>query len=128
MTNTTEIPVYYQNIIEIDLSFDIAGVASSILATRCAQLPRIANIIFPTTANAIKLAWARATRRVGIDDLHFHDLRLEAVSRLFELGLSMPEVAAISGHRDPRMLFRYTHLNVQDLAMKLAALGSNCSE
>ncbi len=43
----------------------------------------------------------------GITDLHFHDLRHEAISRFFEMGLSVPEVALISGHRDYRMLFRY---------------------
>jgi integrase len=62
--------------------------------------------IFPTTARAIALVWKRLTKRAGIVDLHFHDLRHEAVSRFFEKGLSIPEVALISGHKDPRMLFR----------------------
>jgi integrase len=48
-------------------------------------------------------------RRAGLDDLHFHDLRHEALSRVFEMGLTTPEAASISGHRDPRMLFRYSH-------------------
>jgi len=65
--------------------------------------------IFPITANAFRLAWDRVKARTGITDLHFHDLRHEAISRFFELGLSVPEVALISGHRDARMLFRYTH-------------------
>jgi integrase len=65
--------------------------------------------MFPITANAFRLAWERIKRRAKIDDLHFHDLRHEAISRFFELGLSIPEVALISGHRDVRMLFRYTH-------------------
>jgi integrase len=55
------------------------------------------------------LAWVRAQRRAGIVDLHFHDLRHEALSRFVEAGLSMVEVTLISGHRDARMLFRYTH-------------------
>ena len=42
-------------------------------------------------------------------DLHFHDLRHEAISRFFEMGLTTPEVASISGHRDIRMLMRYAH-------------------
>jgi hypothetical protein len=37
--------------------------------------------------NAVRLAWSRLTNRVGIDNLHFHDLRQEAVSRFFEMGL-----------------------------------------
>ncbi len=51
--------------------------------------------------------------------LRFHDLRHEAVSRLFEKGLNMPEVAAISGHRDARMLMRYTHPKAAAIAVKL---------
>lgn len=62
---------------------------------------------------------ARLAKRAGLDDLHFHDLRHEAVSRFFERGLTVPEVALISGHRDARMLFRYTHLKPQDVARKL---------
>ena len=52
-------------------------------------------------------------------DLHFHDLRHEATSRLFEKGLQIMEVAAITGHKDLRMLQRYTHLKAEDLAAKL---------
>ena len=60
-------------------------------------------------------------KRAGIEDLHFHDLRHEAISRFFELGLSLPEVALISGHRDHRMLLRYTHLRPENLVAKLVA-------
>jgi integrase len=73
------------------------------------RLPRSQDRVFPLTANAVRLAWARLLKKTGIQDLHFHDLRHEAISRLFEAGLSVPEVALISGHRDARMLFRYTH-------------------
>jgi integrase len=65
--------------------------------------------VFPITANAFRLNWERVKRRADIEDLHFHDLRHEAISRFFEMGLNAPEVALISGHRDMRMLFRYTH-------------------
>ncbi len=67
--------------------------------------------IFPLTPNAFRLAWERVKKRTKIDDLHFHDLRHEAVSRLFEQGLGIAHVAAISGHRDFRMLARYTHVH-----------------
>jgi integrase len=59
--------------------------------------------VFPISANAFRLAWERLRRRAGIPDLHFHDLRHEAISRFFEAGLTAPEVASISGHRDMRM-------------------------
>ena len=47
------------------------------------------------------------------------DLRHEATSRFFERGLNVMEVAAITGHKDLRMLQRYTHLRAEDLALKL---------
>jgi len=76
--------------------------------------------LIPTSASAVKQAWRRLVKRAGIVDRHFHDLRHEAISRLFERGLTMPEVALISGHRDPRMLFRYTHLKAEEVAKRLA--------
>ena len=47
--------------------------------------------------------------------LQINDLRYEAIER----GLSLPEVALISGHRDYRMLLRYTHLRPENLVAKL---------
>jgi integrase len=76
--------------------------------------------VFPISMEALKQAWERARDRAALGDLHFHDLRHEAISRLCEMGLSLPEVALISGHRDPRMLFRYVNLRPADLARKLA--------
>ena len=74
---------------------------------------------FPITDNAFRLAWDRLRSRANLSDLRFHDLRHEAVSRFFEMGLSMPEVALISGHKDPRMLFRYTHIKPENVLVKL---------
>jgi len=75
--------------------------------------------IFGLSENALNLAWGRLRRRAGLADFRFHDLRHDAISRFFDLGLTMPEVSAISGHRDPRMLFRYAHADIQKLAAKL---------
>jgi len=77
------------------------------------------DLMIPMTANALKHSWQRLTHRAGITDLHFHDLRHEAISRFFEKGLSTPEVALISGHRDMRMLFRYAHPTRQRILDKL---------
>jgi integrase len=77
--------------------------------------------VFNVSANAIRLAWGRATRRAGVSDLRFHDLRHEAISAFFEMGLSVPEVALISGHKDARMLFRYTHLKAESVVTKLVS-------
>jgi integrase len=77
------------------------------------------SLVFPISANAVRLAWERAKKRAGINNLHFHDLRHEAISCFFEMGLSVPEVALISGHKDARMLFRYTQLRAENVAKKL---------
>lgn len=79
-------------------------------------------LVFNVSSDALKMCWRRIMVKTELDDLHFHDFRHEAISRLFEMGLSMPEVALISGHRDPRMLMRYTHLVPYQLAQKLAAM------
>jgi len=63
--------------------------------------------------------WAVALERADIVNLHFHDLRHEAISRLVESGLSDQEVAAISGHKSMQMLKRYTHLRAEDLVARL---------
>ncbi len=74
--------------------------------------------VCPLTAQAVKLAWKRACKRAGIEDLHFHDLRHEATSRLAEK-LNLLELAAVTGHKDLRMLKRYYHPRATDLAKKL---------
>lgn len=83
-------------------------------------LPRsIGGQVFPTTADALKKAFSRACERAGIENFHFHDLRHEATSRL---ALKLPnviELAAVTGHKDLRMLSRYYHPRVEDLAKKL---------
>jgi integrase len=83
------------------------------------NLPRTDDRIFPVTPVAVRHSWERLRKRAGIEDLHFHDLRHEAISRFFEMGLSVPEVALISGHKDFRMLARYTHLRAEDVVGKL---------
>lgn len=76
--------------------------------------------LFPISDNAIRLSWDKLKKRAKLNDLRFHDLRHEAISRFFERGLSVAEVALISGHKDPRMLMRYTHLKAEHIAQKLA--------
>lgn len=75
--------------------------------------------VFKLSANALRIAFTRAADRAGLHDLHFHDLRHEATSRLFERGLSVMEVATITGHRTLQMLRRYSHLRAEDLVARL---------
>ena len=74
------------------------------------SMPRLESAIFPFSADAISSAFTKACKILGIEDLHFHDLRHEGISRLFEMGLTIPQVAAISGHRSWSSLKRYTHI------------------
>jgi integrase len=73
-------------------------------------MPRSSDRIFPFTADALSAAFTRACKALEIGDLHFHDLRHEGASRLFEMGWTVPQVAAVTGHRSWSSLQRYTHL------------------
>ena len=75
--------------------------------------------LFTYTARGLSGAFLKLCRKVKIDDLHFHDLRHEATSRLFEKGLNPVEVATITGHKDTKMVIRYTHLRAEDLVGRL---------
>src|SRR5450759_2758839 len=93
--------------------------AVAILKELKADKGRDAERVFPVTGNSIRLAFEHLRVRAGMDDFRFHDLRHEGISRLFELGLNIAEVSAISGHRELKMLMRYTHLRAVDLVSRL---------
>lgn len=73
------------------------------------KLPKGNKNIIPVTYSAVKSAWQRLCNRAEIEDLRFHDLRHEAISRFFEYGLTLPEIANISGHYTKSQLLRYAH-------------------
>ncbi|MBV1813447.1 tyrosine-type recombinase/integrase [Pseudomonas viridiflava] len=73
-------------------------------------MPKTADVIFPYNAKSISASFTRACLMLGIEDLHFHDLRHDGVSRLFEMAWDIPRVSSVSGHRDWNSLRRYTHL------------------
>ncbi|NVZ62036.1 site-specific integrase [Pseudomonas gingeri] len=76
-------------------------------------MPRVGDDIFPYSPESISTSWIKACKMLGIEDLHFHDLRHDGVSRLFEMDWDIPRVASVSGHRDWNSLRRYTHLRGQ---------------
>ena len=82
------------------------------------------NMPIKMSSNAIHLSWVRICKRHSIEDARFHDLRHEALSRMFEVkSLNVPEVQLISGHLEPRTLMRvYANLRPKDLADKLAKM------
>jgi len=98
------------------------------------QLPRTSERVFDITSDGLRKAWDRICERaglVGVDDLHLHDLRHEAISRVAEAGSNTPggfsliDLQHFSGHRDVRMLLRYAHLCTQSLAQRLDAAFAN---
>ena len=71
--------------------------------------------IFPYAENSITNSFARACKDLDIINLHFHDLRHEGISRMFEYGMQIQQVAMVSGHHDWSSLKRYTQLKSEDL-------------
>ncbi len=74
--------------------------------------------IFPYNPKSVCASFTRACHVLGIDDLHFHDLRHEATSRLFEAGYSIPEVAQFTLHRSWKDLQRYANLRPAKLQLR----------
>ncbi len=74
-------------------------------------MPRTCDRIFPYSCDAVSASFTRACQVLEIDDLTFHDLRHEGISRLFEMGRTQAQAAAVSGHQSWSMLTRYTHLD-----------------
>lgn len=72
--------------------------------------PATAERIWPYNADSISTSFTKACAVLGIKDLHFHDLRHDGISRLFEMGWNIPHVAGVSGHRTWNSLKRYTHI------------------
>lgn len=77
--------------------------------------PKTDERIFPVAEGTVSSIFPRACTALGIIDLRFHDLRHEGVSRLFEQGYTIEQVALVSGHRDWKMLARYTQIRAKDL-------------
>lgn len=89
-----------------DVWCDLPGPAMAIIQA----MPDKDDRIFPYGTDAISAAFTRACAFLGIDDLHFHDLRHEGISRLFEMGMNIPQASAVSGHRSWSSLKRYAHI------------------
>jgi integrase len=84
------------------------------------KLPRsIDGRVFPLNGFTVAAAFAKAIKRSGIKDFHFHDLRHTAITNMVDRVPNVLELSAITGHKTLSMLKRYTHFNAEDLAKKL---------
>ena len=71
--------------------------------------------VFQVSPEWISDNFLLACRVAKVEDLVFHDLRHEGISRLFESGLRIEQVALVSGHKSWAMLKRYTQLKPESL-------------
>jgi integrase len=71
--------------------------------------------IFPFKSYALTRHFHQCAVGAGVNGVHFHDLRHEAISRLFEQGYTIPEVCNVSGHASWECLKIYTNLNGADM-------------
>ena len=83
------------------------------------DINRSGDQLFPISEHAVTVAFRRAIKKSNLNNLSFHTLRHESITRFFEMGLTIPEVASISGHKSWSMLKRYTHMNYVKLIEKL---------
>jgi integrase len=84
------------------------------------NLPRNENgRVFQLTDMGMEAAFRKACSRAGIENLHFHDLRHTATSRLAAKLPNVIELAAVTGHKTIQMLKRYYHPIAEELAKKL---------
>ncbi|MCX7208694.1 MAG: site-specific integrase [Proteobacteria bacterium] len=83
--------------------------------------------IFPYNPRSVGAAFIRMCKALAIEDLRFHDLRHEGISRLFEAGYQIQEVAMVSGHKSWGSLRRYTNLRPESLHGKYEVLSSSAS-
>lgn len=83
-------------------------------------LPRdIEGRVFPLNKGTVSILFLRAARRANVENIHFHDLRHMALTKLSVKFTNILELASISGHRELKMLQRYVHIKAEDLVQKL---------
>lgn len=76
---------------------------------------RETGFLFPYDERSISASFTRACTALGIEDLHFHDLRHRAAAQFFRMGLGIPQVALLTGHKTWAMLRRYTAIKPEDV-------------
>jgi len=77
--------------------------------------PRDAERIFPIHPQTLSKYFLQSCRALGIPDLHWHDLRHEGTSALFEAGIPIEKVALVTGHKTWTNLRRYTNLKPESV-------------
>jgi integrase len=73
-------------------------------------------LLFPSRVNPrqpvdLRQPWEKALKRAGIEGFHWHDLRHTFASYAAMNGATLPELAALLGHKTLAMVQRYAHLS-----------------
>lgn len=76
---------------------------------------RTSGRLFPYAPRSISAAFTRACHALAIEDLRFHDLRHTAATDLFTRELDIEAVSLFTGHKDWKMLRRYTHIKAESV-------------
>lgn len=74
------------------------------------------------------MTFRRATKRAGIADFRFHDLRYDFASQLVMKGANLRTVQMLLGHKDLRMTARYAHLSQEHLQEAVRLLEGDSEE
>ncbi len=73
------------------------------------RFPQSTNKVINLSPGAARRGFDQAKIAVGLSDLHFHDLRHVGITRMWSQGMNALQIAQISGHKDLKMLMRYSH-------------------
>lgn len=122
---------------DVPLSSKAVETLTTLLPISAGKQTKATGRVFSSKPDTVTQAFIRAVKRAReayeaeckqarkqpdpdyLVDIRLHDGRHEGTSRFFEKGLDIMEAATITGHKDLRMLKRYTHLRAEDLARKL---------
>jgi len=68
--------------------------------------------VIELSKGAARNGFDKARKKAGLETLRFHDLRHIAISRMWRSGMNALEISSCSGHRDIKMLMRYSHFQL----------------
>ena len=115
-TKTKKLPI------TIPLTMRAADIIRRYLESTRLEHLFVSNAGRPRTCAEVNRTLQRAAVKAGLSDICLYTLRHTFISRLVQSGVSLPEVAALSCHRDIRMTMRYAHLAPQHLCDSIATL------
>jgi len=97
----------------------IVPLSTTAIQTLTSMPKSVCGAVFPITSCALAANFNNAVERAKLPDLHFHDLRHTAITNMANKLPNLIELAAVSGHKSLKMLQRYYHPDLEDLARKL---------